>query len=557
MRLLPLALLLGIAQLLCGCSPFESGQAAVLPPDERNSVLTSREVAPASVEKFREINFRAQTGRVLVLMYHDAVEKRLPETLFYDVSADEFRDQMRFLKANGANVIDLDTLYRHLVDGAPVPPRSVVLTFDDNYQGVNDHCAPILKEFGFPFAVFVHTGFVGNTTVGRPKMTWDTLKTLVKDFDATVASHTVTHPQDISKLPAGEIYDELKESRIAIQQNLGIETPYLTWPGGNFDPFTLSVAESVGYRMAFAMESGLAEHSPGILQIRRYPFNKFKEGWDALLKEEAGGWGFAEAMLDFDRPVSLEEVLVDETRSVVAITGGKPKSVLIHGRQQVGDLIQQFGGVAGINGGFFADASIKSEKSQMLGPCVPENTGMFLDSYPIPNVEKLANRPLVMWDAERLCFVPYVHATMNEEYRLRQFMPDLTNAFLAGAWLVRDGRAFSKDQILAHGSTDAMEVRPRSFMGVRADGAMVLGASKNAIDSARLAEAAVALGCVHAVLLDSGYSTSLVFNQEVQASGHRTRDVKSRPIPHAIIVLGELALDATVPQKQNPRNSGS
>lgn len=502
--------------------------------------------AQQDTKAFKEISFGAQNTRTLVIMYHDVIPNREPDSLFYDVAADEFRREMEFLQANGATVISLDQMYEALTEGKELPPRSVVLTFDDNYQGVYDYAWPVMREYGYPFTVFVHTDYVGVTNVGRPKMTWETLRELRDSGLATIASHTASHPQDISKVSVDQIYRELRTSRQEIKDNLGIDTPYLSWPGGNYDAFAVDVAETVGYKMAFAMRSGLAQQSPGIMEILRYPFNKLDDGWKALLKEEEGKWGFAQTKMDPDAMVRLEEVEVGSNkRKVAAIVGGQPTTSLISGRKQVQEFVTAGQGVAGVNGGFFVDANIQSNDFRMMGPCVPGNTGIFSASADLPNLEKLTNRPLVMWDGESIAFVPYVHAQMNQEFRLRQFMPNMTDAFLAGAWLVKDGVVFSKEQIQSHGASDSMEIRPRSFIGVRPDGTMVLGSSKNALDSVTLAEAAFKLGCWNAALLDSGYSTSLVFGDKVVATGLRREGLASRPIPHAIVVQGKLEPNVT------------
>jgi len=54
-----------------------------------------------------------------------------------------------------------------------------------------------------------------------------------------------------------------------------------------------------------------------------------------------------------------------------------------------------------------------------------------------------------------------------------------------------------------------------------------------------LARAASSAGIEEAVLLDSGYSTSLVFGQQIVAVGRKRAKQPSRPVPHAIVLLDE------------------
>ncbi|HEU4753330.1 MAG TPA: polysaccharide deacetylase family protein, partial [Armatimonadota bacterium] len=114
------------------------------------------------------------TQDVAVLMYHDITDQ---PSVYFDIRVAEFRRQLRELKEAGASVISMADLYDHLHGGKPIPPRAVVLTFDDGYLGNLENAYPLLKEFGYPATFFVHTSAVGVKT-GREHMTWEQLKKL-------------------------------------------------------------------------------------------------------------------------------------------------------------------------------------------------------------------------------------------------------------------------------------------------------------------------------------------------------------------------------------------
>ena len=54
------------------------------------------------------------------------------------------------------------------MNGAPMPKRSVVITFDDGYQSVYRYAYPILKKYGFTASMFVVT-----STVEAAPLAWD------------------------------------------------------------------------------------------------------------------------------------------------------------------------------------------------------------------------------------------------------------------------------------------------------------------------------------------------------------------------------------------------
>ncbi len=488
--------------------------------------------------KFKEITPLAVPQRVIVLMYHDVVAARGPGTVWYDETSAGLRETLQFIKDNGGTVISLDQLHRHLTEAAPIPDRSVVITFDDNYQGVGDYAAPVLDEFQAPFTVFVHTDFVGVKDKGRPKMTWDQLKTLRDEYRATIGSHTASHPEDITQLTPEQQREELVTSMKAIEQGMGERPTSIAWANGKFDEVTLGYAEAVGYQIGLAMDSGMAEASRSILAVRRYPFNKFKQGWEAREAMLARAVPLTQTEWK-EGPVRVERWERGRARYVAAI-GGRAVTGMADGRSQVSDFVTELGGVAGINGAFFALAAIASDDNQMIGPVLCENREGLIAGYTQSDPDKLRDRPLVVWGPQRVAFVPYQPESMNTERVLRDFMPDLTDVFLGGAWLVRDGVPMTREQVLELGPKDAMDYRRRVLFGVTRDGEPICLAALGSVSSADLAAVAADNGVQNAVLLDSGFSTSLVVDGAVLASGHATRDRQSRPVPHAIVLRGTL-----------------
>ena len=74
-------------------------------------------------------------------------------------------------------------------DARPRPPRSIVITIDDGFESVYTTAWPMLKEFGYPFTVYVNTQFV-NT--GAKSMSWKQLAEL-RDAGVDIACHSYSH----------------------------------------------------------------------------------------------------------------------------------------------------------------------------------------------------------------------------------------------------------------------------------------------------------------------------------------------------------------------------
>lgn len=216
--------------------------------------------------------------QTIVLTYHDVVESRGPGSVWFDATEEEFRDQIDWLEARGANFVDLRRLYAHLTQNEPLPKNPVVLTFADNYLGFYERAYPLLKARGIPSAMFVHTGYIGSK-VGRPKMDWARLKKLDREGLVTIASQTVSHPGDLTKLTREQLADEMARSKQTLEQGLGRDIHFVAYPNGKFNQPAMDAARRAGYLMAFTEEQKPSEQSPSILAVARYVHTKYREAW--------------------------------------------------------------------------------------------------------------------------------------------------------------------------------------------------------------------------------------------------------------------------------------
>jgi len=504
---------------------------------------------------------KSQGQRVPVIMYHDIIAKRGKDSVWFDTTEEEFRKEMDQLQEWGAAPISITQLYDHLTKGDPVPDNAIVLTFDDNYQGFYDHALPILRERNYPAAVFVHTGFVGNKTGAHPKMDWTELKELINDPLITIGNHTITHPADLTALSPEQQQHEIADAKAELEKQLGKPCDFFAYPEGSNDAMVQQVARDAGHKMAFTIANSQAEESPNIMAVGRYINTRMKKAWDEREAAVKGGvLGVYRAPFT-EHPVKYLEVEGDGVK-IGLITGGHPTSLMSETREGVLDFVHRTpGAVAGINGGFFAMAAIASTDNQMVGPCKTSEMAEVIPDQETFRWDKLRNRPLVMWNKTDFAIVPFAPSSMKDPSAFADFMPDMTDCFLAGVWLVHNGLAQEREAMNTFSSKDIQDARKRAFMGIMSDGSFVAGASLESVSSANLAKALATAGVTEAVLLDSGFSTSLVYGESIKAFGHSTATNPSRPVPHAVVILGTLdpetsalgAADAKPKEEETPR----
>ena len=84
---------------------------------------------------------------------------------------ESFAEQMELL-ASRYRVVPLDEVVEARRRRSLVPPRSVMVTFDDAYTDFADHAWPVLRSLGLPVTLFVPTAFPGDP---QRRFWWDRL----------------------------------------------------------------------------------------------------------------------------------------------------------------------------------------------------------------------------------------------------------------------------------------------------------------------------------------------------------------------------------------------
>ncbi|WP_433300437.1 glycosyltransferase [Actinoplanes sp. CA-030573] len=204
---------------------------------------------------------------VRVLAYHAIEDIDDPHIAPYSVGPELFERQIEALREAGCTFIDGDDLLEHL-DGRPLKPRSVLLTFDDAYESVLTTAAPLLEKHGIPAIVCAVSDEIGGYNAwdvarGAAKLQLLTADQLgcLRRTGWEVASHTRRHAH-LTTLPDAELRADLAESRHAVGR-LGLGTPrFLAYPHGEHDRRVRSRVRAAGYSAAFALTTTVREPGP-------------------------------------------------------------------------------------------------------------------------------------------------------------------------------------------------------------------------------------------------------------------------------------------------------
>jgi peptidoglycan/xylan/chitin deacetylase (PgdA/CDA1 family) len=110
----------------------------------------------------------------VILQYHHFGDDTPPST---SVTMAQFRSHLDYLKTGGFTVLPVEEIVDRLRNGKPLPEGCTGITIDDAYTSVYERAFPLLREYGYPFTVFV-------TTEGVDKrfdsyMTWEQMRSMI------------------------------------------------------------------------------------------------------------------------------------------------------------------------------------------------------------------------------------------------------------------------------------------------------------------------------------------------------------------------------------------
>lgn len=203
-----------------------------------------------------------ETGQkvtVPILLYHHISDDG--EDIRYYVDPEDFRIQMEMLKKLGYTTITIADLYQVIEQGGQLPNRPLVITFDDGDEDVYLNAYPIMKKLGMVGVFYIVAnrlnlpGFVsGDEILELNKNGWE------------IGCHGMTHI-DLKK--DANLNNEMYQSRLLLEKELGIPIYSFAYPLGSADAFIMKKAMTYGYKNAVGLGEGYVHSGNSIYYLSR------------------------------------------------------------------------------------------------------------------------------------------------------------------------------------------------------------------------------------------------------------------------------------------------
>lgn len=258
----------------------------------------------------RDLPVGSNERHLAILCYHDI--SAAPNAPLLTVSPEFLRSQIRDCRRAGWKFISLAEVIAHREHPEALPPRAIVMTFDDGYKSFRKIALPILREEHVPATLAVITGFVDHAPGDvATLMNWEDLQQVAADPLVTLASHAhALHRYETSNpyrdtapsiatrryILAEARYENREEYRARVRADLDTarmvfnarlhhDPNVLVWPYGAQNEMARGIAAAAGFATTLSLGGEVGAQDlrlgclPRIMVNRDYHFDRGDAAW--------------------------------------------------------------------------------------------------------------------------------------------------------------------------------------------------------------------------------------------------------------------------------------
>jgi len=197
---------------------------------------------------------------VPILLYHHIGISQ--SNARYYVSPADFENQMHLLRAWGYQAIPVELLVTAIQQGAELPPKPIILTFDDGGAGTFTYALPIMQKYGFTGTAYIVYNYIGAGNY----MSADQIRALYA-AGWEIGSHSLSHA-DLTQRPDRQS-DEIVESRRMLRSLLDVPILSFAYPFGAYDEDSVFYAHFAGYIAAMGLAKSSLQSDKNLFYLYR------------------------------------------------------------------------------------------------------------------------------------------------------------------------------------------------------------------------------------------------------------------------------------------------
>lgn len=200
-----------------------------------------------------------------VIMYHSLL-KDPARAGDYVVSPDVFKSDMNYLAENGYTTVFVKDVLKYTENGAPLPEKPIIVTFDDGYYNVMEYALPFMRENNIKGVINIVGAYSeqsaedGDRNPAYSYLTWEDISELDKSGVFEIGNHTYDMHSLTGRKGCRRLYSENAEEyrtvlfedtgglQDILKEKSGVIPVTFAYPFGFISDESADILEEIGFK---------------------------------------------------------------------------------------------------------------------------------------------------------------------------------------------------------------------------------------------------------------------------------------------------------------------
>ncbi len=234
-----------------------------------------------------------------ILMYHQILKD--PKTWGrYVISPDDFDKDLQYLIQKGYTTVDMQDVIDYVYNNKELPPKPIMLTFDDGYLTSQVYILPILKKYNAKAVVSIVGSYTDefteskDTRLSYSHLNWDNVKELVNSENIEIQNHSYNMHSNTKRKGSSKMRGESLENyrkalnndvlymQTLVEKNTGYIPTTFTYPYGEMSNESDPILRDMGFLATLSCSEGvniLTGDKEELYKLKRFnrPYNINRE----------------------------------------------------------------------------------------------------------------------------------------------------------------------------------------------------------------------------------------------------------------------------------------
>ena len=229
----------------------------------------------------KDIKDERKTVSLPVIMYHDIIKNTVRHDI-YTITPWDFEEDLKWLKNNGYQTVSINEIIDYVENGAVLPEKPIMLTFDDGHYNNIIYAEPILEKYGMKGIIFITGEFCDKSVEEDAKnpnysyIFWDEQRRMIESGIWDIENHTYClHRTGNGRNGVAKLWNENNDAyhvRLSddfqrltdkIYDSCGVRPRAFAYPFGVLSDTAEEVLGELDYKASFTSYSGTTELKVG------------------------------------------------------------------------------------------------------------------------------------------------------------------------------------------------------------------------------------------------------------------------------------------------------